>query len=142
MQLTLPSRIEPVGKLVLEQGARAGRCYRFEASICKNPVCRCEHITLHFLADGAGTGQANAAKRPVLASLELDLAKPVVPTRHELGNASGAKTQAGAQWAVPVWQRQEIQTLLRGRYPPKLMVLRHFPPANWRSAGLIEGEKG
>lgn len=73
MQLTLPSRIEPVGKLVLEQGARAGRCYRLVASVCKNPVCHCKHITLHFLADAAESGQPNDANRSLLAGLELDL---------------------------------------------------------------------
>ena len=75
VQLTLPARVEPLGKLVLEQGARAGRCYRCEAAACRNPVCRCEHITLHCLADGPGIGQPDAGNQPVLASLELDLAK-------------------------------------------------------------------
>jgi len=75
MQLVLPSGIEPVGKLVLEQGARTGRCYRFEASVCKNPICQCEHVTLHFLADSPENDHPSGANRPVLAKLELDLAK-------------------------------------------------------------------
>src|SRR2546429_7031278 len=34
------------GELVIQQGELAGRRYSFEAVVCQDPTCDCEHVTL------------------------------------------------------------------------------------------------
>jgi hypothetical protein len=34
------------GELFIQQGELAGHTYRFEAIVCQNPTCRCDHVTL------------------------------------------------------------------------------------------------
>src|SRR5260370_36616510 len=69
MELMLPSTSQSTtGWLLLEQGDRAGRRYRFETSICPSPVCQCERVTLRCAPE-----LAPQASVPVC--LEMDLAQ-------------------------------------------------------------------
>ena len=74
MQLMLPERDRPEGRLVLDQGQLAGRAYRVEPKICGNPVCECKEFTLHCFPETPG--EAAASQTPL--TLELDLGRRIL----------------------------------------------------------------
>src|SRR5947208_3630550 len=71
MQLRLSSSGDTTGRLLLEQGDLAGQCYRFETSICQNPVCQCERVTLRCFPE---TPQP-PSQASIFVCLEMDLAQ-------------------------------------------------------------------
>jgi hypothetical protein len=87
MQLMLPERGKPKGRLVLDQGQLAGRAYRVEPKICGNPVCECKEFTLHCFPETPG--EAAASQMPL--TLELDLGRRILvkPGLAEATPASG-----------------------------------------------------
>ena len=90
MQLMLPERGNPKGRLVLDQGQLAGRAYRVEPKICGNPVCECQEFTLHCLPE---TPDEAASQTPL--TLELDLGRRIL-VKPELAEASPASGLAAA----------------------------------------------
>jgi hypothetical protein len=72
VQLTLPERGIPDGRLLLERDQLAGHGYRVKVQVCDNPVCECKRLTLHCFPETEVTPSAEIAK-PL--SLEMDLGK-------------------------------------------------------------------
>src|SRR5947208_14030072 len=66
------------GELVIQQGELAGRRYSFEAVVCQDPTCDCEHVTLKCFTEMAEEGPST----PV--SLEMDLARGEMANMVEL----------------------------------------------------------
>jgi hypothetical protein len=57
------------GELLIQHGELAGRRYRFEAIVCENPTCPCDHVTLKCF-----TEMPEASLRaPIVVCLEMDL---------------------------------------------------------------------
>ena len=75
MLSTIPSG---KGELLLQQGELAGRRFQFEAIVCQNPACRCEHVTLKCLPETLEAGP----RSPV--SLEMDLERQKIANLEEL----------------------------------------------------------
>jgi len=68
------------GELLIQQGELAGRRYPYEAIVCQNPTCRCEHVTLKcFLETPAARPPA-----PVSVCLEMDLERREISNIEEL----------------------------------------------------------
>lgn len=57
------------GELLIQEGELAGRSYRFEAMVCENPTCDCEHLTLKCFTETPEAGTPT----PVPVYLEMDL---------------------------------------------------------------------
>ena len=72
MQLTLPERGIPDGRLLLERDQLARHGYRVKVQVCGNPVCECKRLTLHCFPETEVLPSAETAK-PL--SLEMDLGK-------------------------------------------------------------------
>jgi len=90
MQLRLSSSGDTTGRLLLERGDLAGRCYRFETSICQNPVCQCEHVTLRCFPETTEP----PCQASIFVCLEMDLAQQDIVNLEKLkadshGNHSG-----------------------------------------------------
>ena len=87
MQLMLPERGKPKGRLVLDQGQVAGRAYRVEPKICGNPVCECKQFTLQCFPEAPD--EAAVSQTPL--TLELDLGRRILvkPGIAEVTPASG-----------------------------------------------------
>src|SRR5438094_10552795 len=56
------------GELVIQQGELAGRRYSFEAVVCQDPTCDCEHVTLKCFTEMAEEGPTT----PVYLGMELE----------------------------------------------------------------------
>jgi hypothetical protein len=69
MQLSISSPGDTTGRLLLEQGGLAGRCYRVETGICQNPVCECEHVTLRCFPETTEP----PSQASIFVCLEMDL---------------------------------------------------------------------
>ena len=69
------------GELLIEQGDLAGRKYRYEASVCKNPTCHCERVTLKFFSEMRETRPATSDS----VCLDMDL------ERREIANLKDLK---------------------------------------------------
>jgi hypothetical protein len=67
-----------IGELVLQQGELAGRRYRFQTVVCKNPTCDCKHLTLQCFTEGPEAGPT----APL--SLEMDLERRQIANLEEL----------------------------------------------------------
>jgi hypothetical protein len=102
MQLRLSSPGETTGRLLLEQGDLAGRCYRVETSICQNPVCECEYVTLRCFPETTEP----PSQASIFVGLEMDLARQDIvnlekleanPTAIALANAV-AREISEADW--------------------------------------------
>jgi SEC-C motif len=74
MQLTLPERGKPEGRLLMEQGDLAGHGYRVKVQVCGNPVCECRNFTLHCWPET----EPATPKAPAPLNLELELAERVL----------------------------------------------------------------
>src|SRR6266851_3225985 len=90
MQLRFSSSGDTTGRLLLERGDLAGRCYRFETSICQNPVCQCEHVTLRCFPETTEP----PCQASIFVCLEMDLAQQDIVNLEKLkadshGNHSG-----------------------------------------------------
>lgn len=80
------------GELLIQQGELAGRRYPYEAIVCQNPTCRCEHVTLKcFLETPAARPPA-----PVSVCLEMDLERREVSNIEELKANPTARALAQA----------------------------------------------
>ena len=91
MELTLPERGKPEGRLLIERGPIAGQGYRVKPEICGNPVCECRAFTLLcFPTRGAAAPEPSAPLR-----LELDLKRRVM-VKPALSELSPAGTLARA----------------------------------------------
>jgi len=66
------------GELVIQQGELAGRRYSFEAVVCQDPTCDCEHVTLKCFTEMAEEGPTT----PVY--LEMDLERRQIANLEEL----------------------------------------------------------
>lgn len=55
------------GELLLEKGELAGRRLRYQVSVCKNPACHCERVTLNF------STEMRERRRGAPASVHLDM---------------------------------------------------------------------
>ena len=77
MLSTTPSS---TGELLIQQGELAGRRYRFEAIVCENPTCRCDHVTLKCFP---AMPQASLCA-PIVVGLEMDLERQEITNLQEL----------------------------------------------------------
>ncbi|MGB7844213.1 MAG: hypothetical protein WBL63_01245 [Candidatus Acidiferrum sp.] len=68
------------GELVIQQGELAGRRYSFEAVVCQNPTCDCEHVTLKCFTEMPEAGPT----APVYLEMELE--------RRQIANLEELKT--------------------------------------------------
>lgn len=71
MQLMLPERGKPEGRLVFDQGPLVGRAYRLDPRICGSPICQCQEFTLHCHPEQSG-------EPPSPLTLELDLERRIL----------------------------------------------------------------
>src|SRR5690348_6827493 len=90
------------GQLLLQQGELAGRSYRFEAIVCQNPTCQCEHVTLKCFPEMPEA----RFRAPTSVCLEMDLERQEIVNLEELkadhatealANAVAAET-GQAEW--------------------------------------------
>ena len=96
MQLSVsPSRDAGYG-LLLEKGPLAGQYYRLTLSICDNPVCQCEHVTLHCYS-GRDASPESSRLSPVC--LEMDLSNRAISNLDDLKADSTALTLATSVWS-------------------------------------------
>jgi len=80
------------GELLIQQGELAGRMYRFEAIVCENPTCRCDHVTLKCF-----TEMPEASLRaPIVVCLEMDLERQEITNLQELKADPTARALATA----------------------------------------------
>jgi hypothetical protein len=80
------------GELLIQQGELAGRRYRFEAIVCENPTCQCDHVTLKCFP-----AMPEASLRaPIVASLEMDLERREITNLQELRADPTARALAAA----------------------------------------------
>jgi hypothetical protein len=80
------------GDLLIQQGELAGRSYRFEAIVCQNPTCQCEHVTLKCF-----TEMPEARPRaPISVCLEMDLERQEIANLEELKANPTARALATA----------------------------------------------
>ena len=68
------------GELLIQQGELAGRSYQFEAIVCQNPTCQCEHVTLKCFIE---TPEARR-RAPISVCLEMDLERQEISNLEEL----------------------------------------------------------
>jgi hypothetical protein len=101
MQLILPERGQPNGRLILDQGPLAGRAYRVEPKICGNPVCQCTEFTLHCSLETPG--EAAAFQTPL--TLELDLGRRILvkPGLAEASPAAGLAKAVMDEMTLEQW---------------------------------------
>lgn len=80
------------GELLIQQGELAGRSYQFEAIVCENPTCRCDHVTLKCF-----TEMPEASLRtPIVVCLEMDLERQEITNLQELKADPTARALATA----------------------------------------------
>jgi hypothetical protein len=80
------------GELPIQQGELAGRRCRFEAIVCENPTCRCDHVTLECF-----TEMPEASLRaPIVVCLEMDLERQEITNLQELKADPTARALATA----------------------------------------------
>src|SRR6266478_3026345 len=80
------------GELLIQQGELAGRSYQFEAIVCENPTCRCDHVTLKCF-----TEMPEASLRtPIVVCLEIDLERQEITNLQELKADPTARALATA----------------------------------------------
>ena len=80
------------GELLIQQGELAGRRYPYEAIVCQNPTCRCEHVTLKCFLE---TPEARPPA-PVSVCLEMDLERREISNIEELKANPTARALAQA----------------------------------------------
>jgi len=88
------------GELLIQQGELAGRRYPYEAIVCQNPTCRCEHVTLKCFLE---TPEARPPA-PVSVCLEMDLERREISNIEELKANPTARALAQAV-AAGKWPR-------------------------------------
>ena len=93
MQFNFSSSPDTDNGLLLEAGLFAGRRYRLGTSICENPGCQCEHVTLHCFPETKEPPQRHPSA-PIC--LEMDLARRAIANLKELKADSAAFTLAKA----------------------------------------------
>ena len=82
MKLSIPQSADAVGELLLESTPFSGRCFRVETSVCQNPTCRCDFVTLRCIPDPRGPSD------PAVVVLEMDLRKRSVANLKDLDAAN------------------------------------------------------
>jgi hypothetical protein len=93
MQFNFSSSPDTDNGLLLEAGLLAGRRYRLGTSICENPGCQYEHVTLHCFPETKEPPQRHPSA-PIC--LEMDLARRAIANLKELKADSAAFTLAKA----------------------------------------------
>ena len=78
------------GELVIQQGELAGRRYSFQAVVCQNPACDCEHVTLKCFT------QMPEAEPIAPVYLEMDLERRQIANLGELKTNSTTRALANA----------------------------------------------
>lgn len=130
MQLMLPERSKPDGRLVIDQGQLAGRAYRVEAKVCGNPVCECKEFTLRCFPE---TPRETApAQAPLILELDLERRLLVKPA---LGEATPASDLAAAfmdeinsdQWRY-LWTFFYTLKVYYTEHAKQDQLDTHFPP--------------
>jgi SEC-C motif len=92
------------GELLIQQGELAGRRYRFEAVVCENPTCRCDHITLKCFTEVPEA----SLRAPIVASLEMDLERQEITNLQELKadpTARAVATAVAAESGEETWSQ-------------------------------------
>lgn len=103
------------GELLFHQGEFAGHRYRYEASVCQNPTCKCEQVSLKCFTD---IGEAGSDS-PVC--LEMDLRRREIanfkkleadPATQALANAVVAETgqEEWEQFGRIYWELKQYWT--------------------------------
>src|SRR5439155_20699471 len=142
MQLRLSSSGDTTGRLLLEQGDLAGRCYRFETSICQNPVCQCERVTLRCFPE---TPQP-PSQASIFVCLEMDLAQQDIVNLEKLKADPTAITLAKAvaeEISEADWKRLRYYYVQTKQYwtehadPDQIDA--HFPPEVVAGNGSMVG---
>jgi hypothetical protein len=80
------------GELLIQQGEPAGRSYRYEATVCQNPTCPCEHVTLKCFTE---TPEASP-RAPIFVYMEMDLERQEIANLEELKANPAARALANA----------------------------------------------
>ena len=93
MQFNFSSSPDTDNGLLLEAGLFAGRRYRLGTSICENPGCQCENVTLHCFPETSEPPQFQPSA-PIC--LEMDLARRAIANLEELETNTAAFTLAKA----------------------------------------------
>jgi len=142
MQLRLSSSGDTTGRLLLEQGDLAGQCYRFETSICQNPVCQCERVTLRCFPE---TPQP-PSQASIFVCLEMDLAQQDIVNLEKLKADPTAITLAKAvaeEISEEDWKRLRYSYVQTKQYwtehadPDQIDA--HFPPEVVAGNGSMVG---
>lgn len=97
------------GQLLVQQGELAGRSFPFEAIVCQNPTCQCEHVTLKCFSDVPGA----RPRAPISVCLEMDLERREIANLEELKADPTTRTLANA---VAAESGQEEWSQLRRIY--------------------------
>jgi len=80
------------GELLIQQGELAGRRYWFEAIVCENPTCRCDHVTLKCFTEMPEA----SLPAPIGVCLEMDLERQEITNLQELKADPTARALATA----------------------------------------------
>jgi len=94
------------GELLIQQGELAGRKYQFEAIVCQNPACQCDHLTLKCFAEMPEA----SLRAPLVVSLEMDLERQEITNLQELKADPAARNLAiavAAESGEEEWIRLE-----------------------------------
>ena len=98
MKLSIPQSADSVGELLLESTPFSGRRFRVETSVCQNPTCRCDFVTLRCIPDPRGPSD------PAAIVLEMDLRKRAAANIKDLDAAALALAEAiGSEMSEEDW---------------------------------------
>jgi hypothetical protein len=92
MRTMLSQTPNTLGEFLFEEGELAGRRYQYEATVCKNPVCHCERISLNFSMEARGRRRG----APPSVTLEMDIEKREIANFNELRADPNARALANA----------------------------------------------
>ena len=81
MHFALPSSSSSGYGLIFEKGPLAGQQYRLALSVCENPVCKCERISLDCYSDPGAPSEVHSSD-PI--HLEMDLSTRAIANLKEL----------------------------------------------------------
>jgi hypothetical protein len=114
------------GELLVQQGELAGRRYRFEAIVCENPTCQCDHVTLKCFAEMPEA----SLRAPIVVCLEMDLEQREITNLQELKADPTARALATA--VAPESGEEEWSRLKRIYWELKQYWTEHTGPGAGR----------
>jgi hypothetical protein len=108
------------GELLIQQGELAGRRYQFEAIVCQNPTCQCDHVTLKCFAEMPEA----SLRAPIVVCLEMDLERQEITNLPLLGRKASTFKVGDIRPLVffPFVLNSTVQTTY-GRARPKVLFV-------------------